>query len=33
VKLVSMDNGGTVVCFDRIPENGEDGRELLDETE
>jgi DNA gyrase subunit A len=25
VKLVSMDNGGTVVCFDRIvPENGEE---------
>ena len=27
VKLVSMDNGGTVVCFDRIlPENGEEDR-------
>jgi DNA gyrase subunit A len=25
VKLVSMDNGGSVICFDRIPtENGEE---------
>ena len=33
VKLVSMDNGGTVVCFDRIPENGEEDSELPDEME
>jgi len=32
VKLVSMDNGGTVVCFDRIlPENGEEDREQVTE--
>jgi DNA gyrase subunit A len=32
VKLVSMDNGGTVVCFDRIlPENGEEDRGQMTE--